>query len=139
METTRCRQRLVAYLIEMPQINGEVARGQRCAYKPVPSASWADFYVELISTLDRIGHVARVAGVEDGGGMRLKIDHDISGFGGGGCGIYELRVKRFEFTKRAGNDNKVSTSLPIRTGDLGHKAVRPSFRQPREGQHKSPG
>ena len=68
----------------MPQINGEVGRGQRCAYKPVPSAGRADSYVELVSALDRIGHVARAAGVEDGGGMRLKIDHDVSGFRGGG-------------------------------------------------------
>ena len=121
----------------MPQINGEVTRGQRRAYEPVPSASWADSYVELISTLDRVGHIARVAGVEDGGGMRLKVDYDVSGFRGGGCGIYGWRVERFEFTGRTGNDYKVSTSLPIRTGDLGRKAVRPSFRQPREGRHKS--
>ena len=62
----------------MSQINGEIARGQRRAHETVPSASWTDFDVELICTLDCVGHVARVAGVEDGGGMRLKIDHDIS-------------------------------------------------------------
>jgi len=79
----------------MPQINGEVARGQRRAHETVPSASWADFHVELIRTLDCIGHVGRVAGIEDGDRMRLKIDHDISG---GGCSMYGWRVENVELT-----------------------------------------
>lgn len=77
----------LTYLVEIPQINGEVACGQRRAYEPVPSASWANFDVKLIRAPDCVGHVARVAGVEDGGGMRLKIDHDVSGFLGRRKGV----------------------------------------------------
>lgn len=127
------RQRLVAYLIEMPQINGEVARRQRRAHKPVPSASWADFDVELVSTLDRVRHVPSVAGVEDGGGMRLEIDHNISRFG---VGSVLWRGSILNLLGVEGTNTRQSI-IYLRTGDLGHKAVRPNFRQPRGGRHKS--
>lgn len=122
-------------LVEISQINGEVARGQRCTHESVPSTSWADFDVKLVSTLDCICHVLRVAGVKDGGGMRLEIDHNVSRFGGG---QYCMAREHFDFTWCGGSEyTAINRLFYIRTGALEHIALHPNPRQPREGRHKS--
>ena len=61
----------------MGQINGKIARGERRPHGSVPPACWADFDFKLVGALDRVHHVASAAGVEDGCGVGLVIDHDV--------------------------------------------------------------